>query len=191
MPNIKLSVNQQAAFQETRRQFREHQAELQAQAEAERVRRNAEIKEGNAKRLLCERAIQTASKVANHTLGYGNRMGADKEMFSDWATLSRGDDEETVMQASVHRFIPEDSHDTRAVTIELRLKDAHHEVWSKSETIVTFDITGNKILLHDNDLREQSEIRPDTTEFFEVADLLIELERAEFDAPPGEPLTGV
>jgi hypothetical protein len=186
MSLIKPSAGQQESLQAAHDQFEQSQEE----ARAEQIRREQVGLEQTLRRMLCEKAVKVAGEIALHNLGIGNRMGGDKEKFSDWATLSRDEETQTALQASVHSFTAEDNNMVREVKIESRLRSLQHEFWSKAETLVTFDIAAEQTWLHDNDAKTKTEVQPNADEYSEVVHLLNQLEVAEFDTP-GEPLIGV
>jgi len=181
---ITVSAAQQADLESARSllaQRQEEERRKQTLIEAER-------KKQEAKKLLCTQADQVARQKATHQLFVGNRMGGDKEMFSDWATLQPQDDGSFV-QASIHRLIPDDSSVTRIITIQLRLKDAHTEVISGAETVLRFNVGHSETYLRDNESAREVEVAPDSAEYTEVQRLLKTLENAEYETTQ-EPLIG-
>lgn len=164
---------------------------LVQQQEEERRRQalvEAESKKREAQRLLCTQADELAKKKAVHHLFVGNRMGGDKEMFSDWATIQR-DDASSLVQASIHSLIPDDSNISRVVLIQLRLKDVYTEVTSGTETVLRFNLVNGETYLRDNETGSEGEVAPDSPEYTEVQQLLNTLETAEYETTQ-EPLIG-
>jgi len=136
-----------------------------------------------ARQRLNARADHLARRMAIHPVFVGNRMGADLELLSGWATLPGHECERTIPQVSISRYVPEGTDKTRHITVCLRLKDSSQDIHSRGETILTFDQHHGAVLLHDVRTRREKPVEPNTPEYDEVMDFITQLEAAQFQDP--------